>query len=237
MGAHLDPEDSAEAAGLVHVDTEAAGITRIRRGRGFEYRTPTGRRLSSERHRARIDALAIPPAWDDVWICPSPKGHIQATGRDAEGRRQYRYHQRWDAERADDKFHQLAAFGSGLAAIRRSAEADLAGVPDSREGVTALVVLMLDRTLARIGGGDATHESSSRGLTTLDVSHAHVENDRVELHFEGKGGIERHLTVASPTLIGAVAACRALAGPTLFSYRSAGAMGPITAADVNERLG
>jgi len=232
----VEPEDSAAAAGLVYVDPDEPGITRVRHGTGFGYRTPTGRTLRSSRHRARIEALAIPPAWTDVWICSSASGHIQAVGFDADGRRQYRYHDRWDAERSAEKFARLGVFGGALTDIRRRARRDLEDVPWSRAAVTALVVALLDATLAR-SGGESSGAVPSHGLTTLERHHVHFGRGHVDLHYTGKAGSDRRLRLDDPDLVAGVSACCELKGERLFSYCEADETHPVTAADVNDRLG
>ncbi len=232
----VDPEDSAAAAGLVYVDPDEPGIARVRHGTGFGYRTETGRTLTSKRHLARIDALAIPPAWTDVWICSAPTGHIQAVGFDADGRRQYRYHDRWDAERSAEKFARLAGFGAGLTDVRRQVALDLDDVPGSRRAVTALVIGVLDATLARVGG-PSTGDAPSHGLTTLERRHVRPVRGGVALWYTGKAGSERRLEIRDPALVAGIRACRALGGPTLFSYCEDDEIHPVTATDVNDRLG
>ena len=187
-GAGIEPERSARAAGLRYVTDEQPGITRRRRGRGFQYLAPDGRTVADRAERARIDSLAIPPAWTDVWICASPKGHIQATGRDARGRKQYRYHPRWREVRDETKYHRLAAFARALPRIRRRVDRDLRRRALSRERVVATVVRLLDETTIRVGNDEYARENHSFGLTTLRDRHVDVRGDRIRFRFRGKSG-------------------------------------------------
>ena len=234
MPAIEDPEEAASAAGLRYVDADEPGIRRVRRGRGFTYRTPSGRTLRSARSRDRIERLAIPPAWNDVWICLDAAGHVQATGRDARGRKQYRYHPAWDEVRAADKFDQLAVFGGRLASIRRQVAADLArrGLP--RERVVALVVRLLDETLVRVGNPEYARDESF-GLTTLEGRHVSAQGGLV-FEFEGKSGVEQEVRIADPVLVRAVQACDELGGHQLFTYRDGDEVCGVSSDDVNDYL-
>src|SRR5207245_5631866 len=167
---------------------DTPGISRIRRGRGFAYQDPNGRQIEDPEEIARIGRLAIPPAWEDVWICPNPSGHIQATGRDARGRKQYRYHPDWRAWRDEIKFTRLIAFGESLPLLRERVQADLRrrGLP--RNKVLGLVVRLLELTLIRIGNDEYAKVNRSFGLTTLRNRHARVTGSTVSFRFQGKGG-------------------------------------------------
>ena len=234
MPAIQDPEAAARAAGLAYVDTDDEGIARRRRGKGFSYTRPDGRPVTAV-ERERIDALAIPPAWVEVWICPDGKGHIQATGRDDRGRKQYRYHDDWRRARDADKFAQLASFGTSLAVIRRQVASDLArrGLP--RERVIALVVRLLDETLIRVGNPEYARNESF-GLTTLEPRHVEVDGKELTFEFVGKSGTEHEITVENRQLGKAVQLCDDLGGDRLFTYRSDGAVHPVDSDDVNEYL-
>jgi DNA topoisomerase I len=234
--ARADPEEVAEAAGLLYESDARPGITRRRRGRGFSYLRPNGEPVSAA-ERDRIQALVIPPAWTDVWISPSPRGHIQATGRDQRGRKQYRYHDRWREVRDADKFDRLAVFGVILPDLRAQLASDLGrhGLP--RERVLALVVRLLDETLIRVGNSEYAADNDTYGLTTLRRRHARASNRRVEFDFVGKSGIEHEVTVADPTLARLVRRTSELGGQDLFTYEDAdGATAAVTSSDVNDYL-
>jgi DNA topoisomerase-1 len=171
----LDPAKSARAAGLRYVcDQSTPGIRRLGRPKRFQYRDASGRKISDKATLQRIYALAIPPAWKDVWICPQPDGHLQATGRDIRGRKQYRYHARWRVVRDDVKYGRLVAFAAALPRIRARTETDLARSGLPREKVVAAVVQLLERTLIRIGNDEYARQNGSIGLTTMRDGHAKV---------------------------------------------------------------
>lgn len=235
MPAIEDPEESAHRAGLVHVSPDEPGLRRVRHGTGFGYRTSTGRTLRSERVRSRIEELAIPPAWTDVWICASPEGHIQAVGRDDRGRLQYRYHDRWTEVRGAAKFAQLEAFGRSLPDIRRQVTNDLADPHLSRRRVIALVIALLDDTLLRVGNTQYVADDSF-GLTTLLHRHVHRDDDAVRLDFVGKGGIEHEAEVTDPDLVNAIVEFDEAGGQQLFTYEDADGLHDLRSDDVNERL-
>jgi DNA topoisomerase-1 len=184
----MDPAVAAMDAGLRYVTDSRPGIRRVRSGRGFRYVDPDGTTVRDQDTLARIRALAIPPAWVDVWICRSSNGHIQATGRDARGRKQYRYHPRWHETRDADKYERLIAFARALPRIRRRVERDLArpGVP--REKVLALVVRLLELTLIRVGNDEYARLNRSFGLTTMRGRHVRVGRSAIRFRFRGKSG-------------------------------------------------
>lgn len=235
MPAVSDPAEAAEAAGLRYVSPDSPGIARRRRGRGFSYLTASGKTLSSAPDRERIEALVIPPAWEDVWICPHADGHVQAAGRDDRGRRQYLYHPRWREVRDAEKFDQLLNFGGQLGKIRRQVAADLGrrGLP--RERVIALVVRLLDETLIRIGNPQYARDESF-GLTTLETRHVQVDGSGLVLDFEGKGGIQHEVSVTTPALVRMVRACDDLGGERLFTYDDGDEAVEVRSDDVNEYL-
>jgi DNA topoisomerase I len=211
-----------------------SGITRERTAKGFQYRTPNGKVVSDEATLARIRALAIPPAWEKVWICPAANGHIQATGRDARGRKQYRYHPAFRHTRDGEKFGRMAAFGKALPKIRERVEADLKlpGLP--REKVLAAVVSLLDRTRLRVGNAEYAKTNKSFGLSTLLDRHASFADGELRLRFRGKSGVWHERTVSDRKLAKIVRACRDLPGQDLFQYRDEGGKPrPIGSADVN----
>lgn len=233
----LDPADSAEDAGLRYVTDAEPGIRRRRAGRGFTYIGPSGRRLTDRVRLDWIRSLAIPPAWTDVWICPSRLGHLQATGRDARGRKQYRYHPRWRAQRDDVKYERMIAFGEALPRIRRRVDRDLrrSGLP--RERVLAVVVRLLERTQVRIGNPEYARENRSYGLTTLRDRHARVGSKRIRFRFREKGGEIAEAEVSDARLARIVSRCQALPGQELFAYvDDQGEVRSIGSADVNVYL-
>jgi DNA topoisomerase-1 len=233
----VDPEATAEEAGLRYVNDAMPGIRRRRAGRGFTYAGTDGRRLTDRRVLARIRALAIPPAWTDVWICPIARGHLQATGRDARGRKQYRYHARWREVRDEAKYGRMVAFGQALPRIRRRVEADLAlpGLP--RERVLAAVVRLLEKTAVRVGNEEYARENRSFGLTTLRNRHAEVGTSRIRFRFRGKGGKETEVELNDRRLARIVARCQELPGQALFTYLDEdGEPRTVDSADVNEYL-
>jgi DNA topoisomerase I len=207
----------ADEAGLFYVSDGRPGITRRRCGKGFTYRLPDGTTVPPD-ERARIEAIAIPPAWEDVWICPLPDGHIQATGRDDRGRKQYRYHPRWREVRDANKYDRLAAFGANLPDLRARLEDDLAkrGLPEER--VLAAVVKLLDETLIRVGNDEYADANESFGLTTIEGEHVDVEGSTITFEFTGKGGIEQAVSLRDRRLASIVAACQDLPGEDLFGY-------------------
>lgn len=231
-----DSESLAERAGLRYVGQDAPGYRRIRRGRGFSYVSAGGQTVNGK-IRTRIEALAIPPAWEDVWIARDPLGHIQATGHDEAGRKQYIYHPRWEEMRDEVKFDRLAPLGRGLGSLRQRLDSDLrrSGLP--REKVVALAVAVLDRTLLRVGSSRYTEENDSHGLTTLTNDHIEIDGLYVNLEFGGKGGAERQVAFRDRRLARLVARCQELDGQTLFSYqRNGGELSAITSSDVNTYL-
>ncbi len=235
MSATTDPIEAAAQAGLSYVCDEDPGYTRRRRGKGFSYLRSDGRPVSAA-ERARIEALVIPPAWTDVWICRDADGHLQATGRDDRGRKQYRYHDLWREVRDEDKFAGLAAFGRRLPALREAVDRDLSGRGWSLERSCALAARLLDLTLLRIGGVQYAAENESYGLTTLLSDHVTVGRGAVELCFPGKSGVEQTVTVADPEIRTLVRSSVRLGGESVLSYRSGGGLQPLRAEDVNEYL-
>jgi len=231
-----DPVAAARATGLRYVTSTQPGIVRRRIGRGFCY--VAGRRLVRDAATLRrVRGLVIPPAWTDVWICAHPDGHLQATGRDARGRKQYRYHPRWRAVRDETKFGRMIAFAEALPRIRRQIEHDLAlpGLP--REKVLATVVRLLEWTHLRVGNEEYARANGSFGLTTLRNRHVRVNGRRLRLRFRAKGGKRLIIDLADPRLARIVARCRDLPGQELFQYRGDDARPhPIGSADVNAYL-
>ena len=219
--AKIDPEDpqtAARAAGLRYVSDDRPGIRRRRRGKGWSYHGPDGELIRDPRVRERIEALAIPPAWKEVWICPSPKGHIQATGRDEAGRKQYRYHERWREVRDATKFHRMIEFGEALPKIRRRVRRDLAREGLPREKVLATVVRLLETTCIRVGNEEYRKENDSFGLTTLRRRHVDVNGGAVEFQFAGKGGKEQRVVLDDERMAELVRECQEIPGYEVFQY-------------------
>lgn len=212
------PVEAAKAAGLRYVSDATPGIQRKRAGKHFSYLGRDGKPIHDEEQLKRIRSLGIPPAWTNVWICPNPRGHIQATGRDAKGRKQYRYHSKWRAIRDETKYDRMMAFGKALPLIRERVEHDLRlhGLP--REKVLATVVRLLDTTSIRIGNEEYARENGSFGLTTMRDNHVDVEGTTVEFHFRGKSGKEHTIDVKDRQLAKIIKRCQALPGHELFQY-------------------
>jgi DNA topoisomerase-1 len=195
------------------------GISRHRRGRGFLYRNPDGRVVRESRTLERIRSLVLPPAWTDVWISTDPRAHLQATGRDAAGRKQYRYHPAWREERDSTKYHRMLAFASVLPAVRKRTRRDLMGPACCRPRVLATAVELLVRTAMRIGNEEYARQHRSRGLTTLQDRHVKVRGRRLHFAFRGKSGVFQSIEIEEPRLAAAVKQCQDLPGQTLFQYR------------------
>ncbi|HYH27180.1 MAG TPA: DNA topoisomerase IB, partial [Actinomycetota bacterium] len=205
--------------------------------KGFRYRGPDGEPVKDPGALARIRTLAVPPAWTDVWICPSSNGHIQATGRDARGRKQYRYHERWREVRDATKYDRLIAFAKALPKIRRRVERDLARAGLPREKVLATIVRLLDRSLIRVGNPEYARDNESYGLTTFRDKHVQVNGEEVRFSFRGKSGKEHDVAVSDRRVAAIVRRCRDIPGQELFQYiDDAGDRRSIGSADVNSYL-
>src|SRR5690348_16057077 len=200
--------EAAEEAGLRYVSDERPGYTRKSKGDDFEYFDTEGKKITDEQRLLRIKRLAIPPAWTDVWICPSPIGHIQATGRDARRRKQYRYHERWREVRDENKFGRLAAFAKALPNIRRRVARDLKlpGLP--REKVLAAIVRLLNRTFIRIGNDEYARDNKSFGLTTMRNRHVTVKGAKLRFRFRGKSGRQHEVDVTDRRIAKIVSKCQ-----------------------------
>jgi DNA topoisomerase-1 len=231
------PADTAKAARLRHVSDERAGIRRLRHGKGFSYRGTGGAVVRDRGTLARIRALAIPPAWREVWICASAEGHLQATGRDARGRKQYRYHPRWREVRDETKFGRMREFGAALPAIRAQVDRDLARPGLPKERALASIVHLLEHSLIRIGNEEYARENKSFGLTTFKDRHVQVEGSEIRFRFQGKSGKAHTVAVHDRRIARLVQRMRDLPGQDLFQYIDVhGDPVPITSADVNEYL-
>jgi DNA topoisomerase I len=232
-----DPAESAKAAGLRYVSDARPGIRRKRQGKGFRYVAADGTAMHDPEVMERIRSLAIPPAWTNVWICPNPHGHLQATGRDARGRKQSRYHPRWREVRDETKYHRMLLFGAALPAIRKRVEQDLAlpGLP--REKVLAAIVRLLETTFIRVGNPEYARENGSFGLTTFRNKHVAVKGAIVTFDFKGKSGIEHSIDLRDRRLAAIIKRCQDLPGYELFQYIDPdGTRHSIDASDVNEYL-
>jgi DNA topoisomerase I len=242
-----DPVVAAEAARLHHVRDRSPGLRRRATGKTarfgkrfvplFAIFDAKGRRVHDDETLARVRALAIPPAWTDVWICPRPDGHLQATGRDARGRKQYRYHRRWREQRDDNKYARMIQFAGLLPALRRRVAADmgLSGLP--RRKVLATVIKLLETTFIRVGNEEYARSNRSFGLTTLEDRHVDFRRGVARFHFRGKSGVFHDIAVEDPVLARIVRQCRDIPGQELFQYRNGeGNAETIDSADVNDYI-
>ena len=228
---------SARAAGLRYTTDRKPGIRRTRHGSTFRYHAPNGRRITAAEDLKRIRSLVIPPAWEDVWICPDPLGHLQATGRDARGRKQYRYHPKWRVVRDQTKYYRMIGFAQALPRIREKADRDTRRAGMTREKVLATVVQLLERTLIRVGNDEYAKQNGSFGLTTLRDAHVKVKGTRIEFTFKGKSGVQHAIGFEDRRLARIVKACRDIPGYDLFQYYDEnGARQAIGSADVNTYL-
>ena len=233
----IDPVNSAIEAGLVYITDDVPGIRRVRRGKGFSYVGLDGRPIRDPEELARFRALAIPPAWTQVWIAPDACAHLQATGRDAKGRKQYRYHPVWGEQRSQAKYTRLILFCQVLPAIRARVEQDLGqrGLP--RTKVLATMVRLLELTYIRIGNEEYARENESFGLTTLRDGHTEISGARVRFHFRGKSGQHHDIEVRDRRLARIVKQCRDLPGQQLFQYvDDDGTLQQVDSGDVNDYL-
>ena len=239
--AYDDDESSnaevAEGAGLLYVHDDDKGITRVKAGTGFDYVDPKGRPITDEKTIDRIRKLAIPPAYQDGWISRSARGHIQATGRDERGRKQYRYHEKWSEARAETKFARMAAFGRALPHLRDRVDHDLKkhGLP--REKVVATVVRLLETTMIRVGNDQYAKENKSFGLTTLRGRHLHLHGADVEFEFKGKSGVQHKTKLHDRRLARVIKSIQELPGQRLFQYVDAGGQRhAVESHDINDYL-
>lgn len=236
-GSIVDPRDAAEGAGLVYVSDAEPGITRRRAGKGFSYRGLDGRPVRDKETLTRIRSLAIPPAYADVWICPDPNGHVQATGRDARGRKQYRYHPRFREVRDGTKYEHMLDFAAALPGLRARVDRDMSlrGMP--REKVLATVVHLLETTMIRVGNADYVRQNKSHGLTTLNDRHVTVSGSEMRFRFKGKSGKEWDLGLRDRRVARIVKASQELPGQHLFQYLDEdGERRAVTSGDVNAYL-
>jgi DNA topoisomerase I len=233
----VDPRDAADSAGLRYVSDARPGIRRKRVGTAFSYTRPDGSKLTEKDVLKRIKTLAIPPAWTEVWICPFADGHVQATGRDAKGRKQYRYHPRFREVRESTKYEHVVAFADALPAIRKKVQEHMGlhGLP--REKVLATVVHLLETTLIRVGNDGYAKQNNSYGLTTLKNRHVSVDGNEVRFRFTGKSGKQWSLRVRDRRIAKIIRACQDLPGQELLQYvDEAGGCQDVTSSDVNDYL-
>jgi DNA topoisomerase-1 len=228
---------AATSAGLHYVTDGFAGIRRRRSGKGWVYYDTNGARIGDPNIRKRLNGLAIPPAWTDVWICPDPDGHIQATARDARGRKQYRYHTSYREAREQSKFRHMLEFSEVLPLLREHVERDLRAADLSRRQLLATVVRLLDKTLIRVGNDEYARENQSFGLTTLRRKHVQVDGALLRFSFRGKSGVEHTVAIADPRLARIIQRCQDLPGQELFQYLdSSGKRQTVSSEDVNAYL-
>lgn len=234
---NTDPVASARAVGLRYVNDDAPGIGRKKVGKNFRYISPTGERIEDEETLARIKSLVIPPAWEDVWICPLPNGHLQATGRDAKGRKQYRYHPQWRQIRDQTKFTRMLAFSAVLPQVRQRIEQDLSrrGLP--KEKVLAAVLRLMELTRIRVGNEEYAKTNDSFGLTTLRDQHVDISGGTIRFQFRGKSGVEHDIELSDRRLARIVKQCQDIPGQELFQYIDEnGDRQTIDSGDVNDYL-
>jgi DNA topoisomerase-1 len=233
----IDLRAEARAVGLRYVSDDRPCITRHRSGRGFSYRAPSGETIRDRAELARIAAIAIPPAWTQVWIGPNPRGHILATGRDVRNRKQYRYHPEWRALRDATKFDRMLSFAHALPAIRARLTEDIALRALPREKVLAAVISIIDRTLIRVGNEEYARQNGSFGATTLRDEHARFTHGELRLSFRGKSGKDQEAAIDDPRIARVVRRCQHLPGEQLFEYLDeTGAPRGIGSGDVNDYL-
>lgn len=233
----MDPLQSAQQAGLRYVTDKMPGIRRRRWGRGFTFLDVQGDRITDPQLRSRLKSLPIPPTWQEVWICPDPRGHLLATGRDARGRKQYRYHPDWNKLRSRVKFERMVPFGESLPQLRQQVKADLNQPRLTQRKVIAAVVQLLQRTLIRIGNSEYAEENGSYGLTTLCNRHVAIERGVIHFEFRGKSGVEHEITLEDNRLAKLICRCQELPGQTLFQYfDESGAIQALDSGQVNDYL-
>jgi DNA topoisomerase I len=229
--------ESAAEAGLAYSTDDAPGFRRIRAGSGFRYVDAKGKPLRAHAHLQRIRSLAIPPAWNDVWICPSASGHLQATGRDARGRKQHRYHREWREVRDATKYDRLLEFAHIVPKIRRRVALDLGRKDLGRDRVLAAVVRLMDLTLIRVGNEEYARDNKSYGLTTLQDQHARIRGGNIRFCFRGKSGKQHEIELNDHRLAKIVKSCQDIPGQDLFQYYDeAGERRDVTSRDVNDYL-
>ncbi|MBB6610116.1 DNA topoisomerase IB [Pontibacter sp. Tf4] len=234
---HGDPERSAQAAGLRYTSDDRPGYTRKKSGKGFTYLDAKGERVTDEKTLERLQKLVIPPAWTDIWICPSVKGHLQVTGRDAKGRKQYIYHPEWNKSRNVTKFGRMLSFGKALPKLRAQIKKDIQAKDLDRRKVTALVLSIMDNALIRIGNRQYAKANDSYGLTTMRDKHVKINGSQVKFTFRGKKGVEHDIDLKDRRLAQLVKKCKDIPGYDLFQYYDEnGERQVLESGDVNEYL-
>jgi DNA topoisomerase-1 len=237
LAIHTDPKESAKEAGLRYVSDARPGLTRKRSGKGFRYLDAEGKPVRDAATLKRIRSLVIPPAWTEVWICPLANGHLQATGRDARGRKQSRYHPRWREVRDADKYERMLIFGAALPRIRERVDEHLAQPGLPRAKVLATIVRLMETTSIRVGNEEYARENHSYGLTTMRNRHVHVKGSTITFDFEGKSGKRHTIDHQDRRLARIIAHCQDLPGQELFQYLDAeGNTHAIDSSDVNDYL-
>jgi DNA topoisomerase I len=237
MEEQKDPVASAKEAGLRYVSDERPGIRREKDGRDFKFIDPKGRAIRNEQEVTRIRKLGIPPAWTDVWICPDPNGHLQATGRDARGRKQHRYHKRWREVRDETKYNRMLQFAKTLPKIRQHAAQDLAKPGLPLEKVLATVVRILETGVIRVGNEEYAKQNNSFGLTTMRDRHVRVRGAEMRFEFRGKSGKLHNIQLEDPRLAQIVKHCQDIPGQELFQYiDDDGQRRKISSTDVNDYI-
>lgn len=235
--ASIDPVESAEAIGLTYVTDEGAGIQRQKQGDGFQYIGVDGKPLTKPEEIRRIESLGIPPAWEGVWICPDADGHLQATGRDAKGRKQYRYHPKWRSLRDQTKFTRMIAFSEAIPKIRERLEHDLARPGLPQEKVLATVVQLMELTRIRVGNEEYAKTNKSFGLTTMRDRHVDIDGATIRFKFRGKSGVEHDIELKDRRLARIVKRCQDIPGQELFQYIDKdGQRQSINSGDINNYL-
>ncbi len=234
---YADPTKSAAGAGLRYTSDNKAGYTRKKVGKGFQFLDEKGEKITDEKTLERLQSLVIPPAWEDVWICKSPKGHLQVTGRDAKGRKQYIYHPQWQHARNLTKFGRMITFGKSLSDLRDQIEKDISSRKLDRKKVTALVLSLMDNALIRIGNRHYAKSNKSYGLTTLRDRHVKINGSSIKFSFKGKKGVEHDIDLKDRRLATLVKKCRDIPGYDLFQYYDEnGERQTLESGDVNEYL-
>lgn len=229
-------KEEAQDAGLRYTSDDQTGYSRKRKGGNFTYHQADGRKLKDRATLERIRSLVIPPAWEDVWICPAANGHVQATGRDARGRKQYIYHEKWRTQRDETKFEHMLAFARALPKIRRRVAADLRRREPGHQKIVATVVRLLETTVIRVGNDEYARENGSYGLTTMRNRHVKVRRAEIAFSFKGKSGKEHQITLHDPRLARIIRACQELPGQQLFTYIEDGVARHVDSSDVNNYL-
>jgi DNA topoisomerase I len=236
-GSTEEAKESAQSAGLIYVSRERPGIARRRAGKGFQYLNPNGKRVRKQETILRIQQLVIPPAWSDVWICSSSRGHIQAVGKDARGRTQYRYHAKWREVRDESKYGKMVAFGKALPKIRSRVRRHLRLPELPREKVLATIIKLLEITLIRVGNEEYAKSNKSFGLTTIHNNHVNVNGSKVRFQFKGKSSVQHTIDIQDKRLAKVIRTCQELPEQELFEYVDPdGSRHDITSSDVNGYL-